>query len=105
MAPRRKAPDRMWGTTGSEDMVMIGWTRSPDASNRVVESGPVAQTVAPETLFLRRLYRLIELSARSDLDPPQRRQVNHALYSTYWDCVRLGMRAKATTILGLPPQQ
>ena len=36
--------------------------------------------------------------------PAQRRLVNHALYSTYWDCVGLGMRARATTILDLPPQ-
>jgi hypothetical protein len=55
--------------------------------------------------FLCRLYRLIELSTRPDLDSIQRRQVNHALYSTYWDCAKLGMRTKATTILGLPSQE
>ena len=83
---------------------MMGWTRSPDASNRVIEPDLEARAM-PETFFLRRLYRLIELRERPDLDPAQRRQVNHALYSTYWDCVGLGMRAKATTILGLPPQR
>jgi hypothetical protein len=61
--------------------------------------------MTPEVFFLRRLYRLIELNERPDLDAAQRRQVNHALYSTYWDCVGLGMRSKATTILELPPQQ
>jgi hypothetical protein len=84
---------------------MMGRIRSPDASNRVIEPGPETRRATPETFFLRRLYRLIELRERSDLDPAQRRQVNHALYSTYRDCVGLGMRAKATTILGLPPQQ
>ena len=51
------------------------------------------------------LYRLIELSERPGLDAVQRRQVNRALYSTYWDCAGLGMRDKATTILELRPQR
>jgi hypothetical protein len=84
---------------------MIGWIRPSDASNPVAESGVVTCPITPEVLFLRRLHRLVELSERAGLDAVQRRQVKHALYSTYWDCVGLGMRDKATTILELPPQQ
>jgi hypothetical protein len=27
--------------------------------------------------------------------------IDRALYSTYWDCVRLGLRAEAREVLGL----
>lgn len=84
---------------------MIGWIRSADASSPTTESSPVKRRATPEVFFLRRLYRLIELSERPDLDVVQRRQLNHALYSTYWDRVGLGMRDKATAILELPPQR
>jgi hypothetical protein len=36
------------------------------------------------------------------LDTQQRRLLDHALYSTYWDCVDLGLRDEAQTIIGLP---
>ena len=32
----------------------------------------------------------------------QRRLLEHTLYSTYWDCVRLDMRDDAQEILGMP---
>jgi hypothetical protein len=84
---------------------VIGWIRPTDAESSVGGLDASARKAAPEVFFLRRLYRLVELSARPDLDPVQRRQVNHALYSTYWDCAGLGMQSKVTTILGLPPQR
>jgi hypothetical protein len=84
---------------------MMGWIRPTDVESSVGGLDASARKAAPEVFFLRRLYRLVELSAQPDLDPVQRRQVNHALYSTYWDCTRLGMRSKVTTILGLPPQR
>jgi hypothetical protein len=84
---------------------MIGGTRSSNTSSSVVEPVPGVQTTSPSMFFLGRLYRLVELRGRPNLDPAQRRQVNHALYSSYWDCVGLGMRSQATTILELPPQE
>ena len=57
-----------------------------------------------QTHLMRRLHRLVELKALPHLDADQRRLVNHALYSTYWDCVGLGARAEASTILRLPRQ-
>ena len=84
---------------------MIGWMRSPGAEATSSEAGSVVRPSSPESFFLSRLYRLIELRARPNLDPVQRRLVNRTLYSTYWDCVSLGIQTKAATILGLPPQQ
>ena len=84
---------------------MIGWMRPSNASTPAAESDAVKRRATPEMFFLRRLYRLVELSERPDLDVVQRRQLNHALYSTYWDRVGLGMRDKATAILELPPQR
>jgi hypothetical protein len=54
-----------------------------------------------EELFLARLARLAQLRGMVDLPLQQRRLVNLALYSTYWDCVRLGLRPTARQMLGL----
>jgi hypothetical protein len=54
-----------------------------------------------EDYFLERLRRLQGLRTQSGetLDGPQRRLLDHALYSTYWDCVRLGNKADAQRLL------
>jgi hypothetical protein len=57
------------------------------------------------TYFLRRLHWLMELRAMGQLTPDQRRLVDHALYSTYWDCANLGARVEANTLLKLPHQR
>jgi hypothetical protein len=38
----------------------------------------------------------------SSIDCQQRRLLEHALYSTYWDCATLDMRDDAQEILGMP---
>ncbi|MFN0072171.1 MAG: hypothetical protein ACKVVP_11860 [Chloroflexota bacterium] len=56
-----------------------------------------------QCLFLDRLHRLIELdeSWRPEWSPEERRFLEHALYSTYHDCVRVGLRSIARAMLGL----
>ena len=73
-------------------------------ANAVVQTGPAVR-MTPEAYVLHRLHRLVQLGALPYLSPVQRRQVNHALYSTYWDCVGLGIRDRAAAILELPPQR
>jgi len=55
-------------------------------------------------LFLARLRRVHEQRAMygSELTEDARALIDRALYSTYWDCVRLGLRAEAREVLGLP---
>ena len=84
---------------------MAGLMSSMNTAGSAGEAGPEAPAATPATYFLRRLHRLIALSARPDLDPIQRRLVNHAKYSTYWDCVELGLQSTAATVLALPPQR
>ncbi|MFN0072376.1 MAG: hypothetical protein ACKVVP_12910 [Chloroflexota bacterium] len=52
--------------------------------------------------FLSRLERLVELqsAARSSVDRRPLKQINGAIYSTYWDCVQLGMQNRARRIVG-----
>lgn len=59
---------------------------------------------ALERLFLERLRRLAELRATGspDLNAGLRHLLDHALYSTYQDCVQLGPRAEARRMLGWP---
>ena len=54
-------------------------------------------------LFMERLKRLAELDARctEDSDSEDRKLLQRALSSTYWDCIRLGLRADARKVLGL----
>ena len=84
---------------------MARWIGSADTERGVTTSPPDPQATALDAYFLDRLYRLIDLNARPDLDPTQRRLVHRAMYSTYWDCVGLGLQSTATPILDLPPQQ
>jgi len=53
-------------------------------------------------LFLGRLRRIHEQRAMygSGLTVDVRSLIDRALYSTYWDCVRLGLRAEAREVLG-----
>jgi len=55
-------------------------------------------------LFLARLRRFHEqrTTDESELTVDVRSLIDWALYSTYWDCVRLGLRAEAREVLGLP---
>ena len=55
-------------------------------------------------LFLARLSRVHEQRAMygDELTVDARGLIDRALYSTYWDCVRLGLRAEARKCLGLP---
>lgn len=55
-------------------------------------------------LFLSRLRRIHEQRTMygAELTVDARQLIDRALYSTYWDCVRLGIRAEAREVLGLP---
>ncbi|MFN0074362.1 MAG: hypothetical protein ACKVVP_23010 [Chloroflexota bacterium] len=55
-------------------------------------------------LFVARLHRIHEQRALygSELTADARQLIDRALYSTYWDCVRLGLRSEAREVLGLP---
>jgi hypothetical protein len=57
----------------------------------------VFATYAP--FFLARLLRLSVMRTFPELSPPERRMVDHALYSTYWDCVDIGAPEEAIHIL------
>ena len=88
---------------------MATWIRPAQTAEGVREvrssrpdTGPAT---TPELYFVRRLQRLTALRVRTDIDPVQRRLLNHAMYSTFWDCAGLGLRSTAAMILGLPPQQ
>ena len=58
-----------------------------------------------QCLFLERLDRLVKLKEtclEHEYHHPLR-MLDQALYSTYWDCVQLGMRSQARQALGLSP--
>jgi hypothetical protein len=58
-----------------------------------------------EQLLLQRLERLAALRKTNYLlhdYPAPARLTEHALFSTYQDCVRLGLEGQARRILGLP---
>lgn len=56
-----------------------------------------------QCLFLERLHRLIDLdeSWSPEWSADERRLLEHALYSTYHDCVRVGLRPIARAMLTL----
>jgi len=75
--------------------------------SRYSETGTSASNASDDLLrcvYIERLQRLTEL--RSDPDAfassETKQLVNFATYSTYRDCVELGMRTIARRILGLP---
>ena len=55
-------------------------------------------------LFLARLRRVHDQRAMygNELTEDARALIDRALYSTYWDCVRLGLRTEARQVLDLP---
>jgi hypothetical protein len=58
---------------------------------------------ATRDVFLARLQRLVAIECDLGLHPSDqdRRMVERAMASTYWDCCRLGARRDARRILGL----
>lgn len=60
-----------------------------------------------QTLFLGRLERLASMRALCYQEGYREplRLIDHALYSTYRDCVRLGLRAEGRRRLGLPQDE
>jgi len=65
-----------------------------------IQSADPAERAA--ALFLHRIDRLVKMRAMPQLDDADRRLVDHALYSTYWDCARLGARPRARSVIGMP---
>jgi hypothetical protein len=72
-------------------------------SNRTTDPKTNPQRDKLQTHFLERLTRLKEIrnEAARSLGNQQRRLLNHALYSTYWDCAELGMKDDAQRLLGM----
>ena len=56
-----------------------------------------------QCLFLERLHRLVDLneSWSAEWSAAERRMLEHALYSTYHDCVRVGLRPIARAMITL----
>jgi hypothetical protein len=82
-----------------EDAAVSRWWKAEP----VVTDGP--SSGAPEAfakyapLFLTRMYRLSLLRACGPLTPLQQRLVDHALYSTYWDCAGIDAREEAIDVM------
>jgi hypothetical protein len=63
---------------------------------------PADQTLKATLLqefFLERFHRCLMMRASQRLTPAGRRLVDHALYSTYWDGIALGLRAEMMAAL------
>ena len=84
-----------------EGGVMRSWGNPVPKDTEVNGDGGRQTRVPMQAFFLRRLDHLVELNAMSQLDPIHRRLVEYALYSTYWDCVRLGLRDEARLAIGM----
>jgi hypothetical protein len=56
-----------------------------------------------QCLFLERLHRLVDLNEcwSPEWSAAERRMLEHALYSTYHDCVRVGLRPIARAMITL----
>lgn len=79
---------------------MNGVTAGHELAGGCPDSGMDPETRPFRELFLARLRRLATLRPHCDPDTLERQLVDHALYSTYWDCARLGLRGEAQRILG-----
>jgi hypothetical protein len=80
--------------------------RSTDMSSQPSNARPWQPDGAQhrlQCLFLDRLHRLIDLdeSWNAEWSTEERRLLEHALYSTYHDCVRVGLRPIARAMLTL----
>jgi hypothetical protein len=73
--------------------------RASKGANRTLTRGRVSL----RAYFIERLAGLEaqRRDAVDTLDNQQRRLLDHVLYSTYWDCVELGMRDDALRLLGM----
>ena len=74
------------------------------ADMSTASSGPSGQgREATRDVFLARLRRLVSTECELGLHPSEedRRMIEQAMASTYWDCCRLGARQDARRILGL----
>jgi hypothetical protein len=71
-------------------------------SQKLADVSAKREVMGLEVHFLERLTRLghTRMEAYATLDGRQRRLLDHALYSTYWDCVNLGLRKEARRIVG-----
>jgi hypothetical protein len=72
-------------------------------SRKATPSQPVSADVRLQAHFLERLARLqgMREELAETLDSQAQRLLDHALYSTYWDCVRLGNKDDAQRLLQL----
>jgi len=78
--------------------------------NPVQSEPPVRNTkTSQERQMFREMFlgRLARINDQHSADGPElsadaRRLIDRALYSTYWDCVRLGLRDEARVMLKLP---
>lgn len=84
-------PMRPWGT---EDRI----SHVTATDNHDERFGRVSRIGAA---FLVRLGRLLELRSSPQLTRIERRFVDHALYTTYWDCAAVGARSEALVVLGV----
>jgi hypothetical protein len=75
------------------------------SSDRPADPPAGTPTDPLQHLLLQRLERLAALRKTNYLlhdYPAPKRLTEHALYSTYQDCVRLGLETQARRILGMP---
>ena len=79
------------------------WTRDPIAGGGQAgnHGAWLGTTPSLRVAFLARLGRLIDLRSSPRLTAGERRWVDHALYTTYWDCVAVGSRSEALNALGI----
>lgn len=83
---------------------MTGFRDATKVANSLGERGIDPSSLRLRAFFIQRLHRFDGLKEAPQLTPSERRLVSHALYSTYWDCVGVGVRAEASLILRLPFQ-
>jgi hypothetical protein len=74
----------------------------PPTQTAVLESGVGDEERALKRFFIDRLNRLAESRVRlgDSLSPSDKRLLDFAMYSVYWDCVDLGQRVEARQVLG-----
>lgn len=84
---------------------MDAMTAGPRGASAPSGPGSDRPTILLRELFLGRLSRLAILKAMLDASDLERRLLDRALYSTYWDCVQLDLREQARRILELPDQE
>jgi hypothetical protein len=76
----------------------LWWKAEPVAWNRGT-SGATEAFATYGPFFVARMSRLSALRACRWLSPFERRLVDHALYTTYWDCADAGARDAAKDVV------